>query len=257
MPQQVLTQLVTMSNHLGDPVNDFAILGEGNTSAQADAETFYVKASGTELRTMAADGFVRVRFDTILGLLTADDISDEAVKDTFAAASVDAGGKRPSVESLLHALLLQMDDVNFIGHTHAALVNMITCSQDGEQAIRGRLFPDEIVGCGLAPVWVPYTDPGVRLARRVKQEVEAFVDQYEMRPKIILLQNHGLISLGATPAEVEGGTHMMCKTARILLGTYTLGGPHYLTEEQVERIYSRPDEKYRMAILDGKTSPDN
>lgn len=253
MSQDVLSQLVAMSNRIGDPANDFAILGEGNTSARADEETYFVKASGTELRTMDADGFVRVRFDAVLELLDADDISDDAVKEAFAAASIDAGDKRPSTEALMHAILLSMDDVNFIGHTHPTAVNIITCAQRGEELVRGRLFPDEIVCCGVAPVWVPYTDPGIPLARRVKQEVEAHVEEYGMRPKVILMQNHGLIALGATPIEVEGATHMMCKTARILVGADALGGPHYLTQKNVDRIFSRPDEKYRMAILDGRT----
>jgi hypothetical protein len=35
------------------------------------------------------------------------------------------------------------------------------------------------------------------------------------------------------------------KTARILLGAYALGGPNFLSRENVNRIYTRPDEKYR------------
>jgi hypothetical protein len=38
---------------------------------------------------------------------------------------------------------------------------------------------------------------------------------------------------------------MFVKTARILLGTAAFGGPSFLTEENVRRIYTRPDEKYR------------
>jgi hypothetical protein len=47
MTQDVLAQLVELSNHLGNPANDYCILGEGNTSARADEGTFWVKASGT------------------------------------------------------------------------------------------------------------------------------------------------------------------------------------------------------------------
>ena len=251
MPNDVLSELIAMSHFLGDPANDFAILGEGNTSARIDDETFYVKGSGTELRTMEPDHFVKVRFDTLLELLDAQDVTDDLVKDTFAAASVDADWQRPSTEALMHAILLSMDDVNFVGHTHPTAVNIITCSQQGEQLVKGRLFPDEIVCCGPALVWVPYTDPGVPLARKVKAQVEAFIDKEGLRPKVIVMQNHGLIALGATTAEVQNATLMMCKTARILTGTYAgLGGPHYLPQEQVDRILTRPDEKYRIGLLE-------
>ena len=49
---ELLSQLVAMSRSLGDPANDYVILGEGNTSAKVDADSFWVKASGTELRTI-------------------------------------------------------------------------------------------------------------------------------------------------------------------------------------------------------------
>ncbi len=253
MSQDVLSELVAMSNRIGDPVNDFVILGEGNTSARYDDETFYVKASGTELRTIKAEGMVRVRFETVLKLLDAEGVDDQVMKDTLAAASVDAGRMRPSVETVMHALLLQLEDVNFIGHTHPTAVNSITCAKEGHKAFSGRLFPDEIVCCGVAPIWVPYTDPGIALARKVREEVQKYVAEFGLRPKVILMQNHGMIALGSTPAEVEAATHMMCKTARVLAGTYTFGGPRYFSEQQVGRIFSRPDEKYRMAILDGKS----
>jgi hypothetical protein len=44
-------------------------------------------------------------------------------------------------------------------------------------------------------------------------------------------------------------TATMVKTARILLGTYALGGPHFMSEENVRRIYTRPDEHYRQKML--------
>jgi rhamnose utilization protein RhaD (predicted bifunctional aldolase and dehydrogenase) len=85
----ILAQLVTMSNNLGDPALDCAILGEGNTSARADGDTFWVKASGTELRTIGRAGFVRVSFERALALLDAGDLSDEEVKRRIGAARVD------------------------------------------------------------------------------------------------------------------------------------------------------------------------
>jgi rhamnose utilization protein RhaD (predicted bifunctional aldolase and dehydrogenase) len=248
----VLSQLVAMSRDLGDPANDYVILGEGNTSAKVDDETFFVKASGTTLRDIGPEGFVEVRFAAILDLLDKGDLSDLQVKEGLEVARADPRcPARPSVETFLHALLLSIEDVRFVGHTHPTAVNIILCSQRGEDAIRGRLFPDEIVCCGVAPVWVPYTDPGVPLALEVKRRVERHIADLGERPKAILMQNHGLIALGATPKEVLSTTAMWVKTARVLVGTYSLGGPHYLSEENVARIHTRPDEKYRQKGITG------
>jgi len=68
-------------------------------------------------------------------------------------------------------------------------------------------------------------------------------------PKVMLMQNHGMIALGRTAAEVEAVTAMYVKTARVLLGTYALGGPRFLSERDVQRIHTRPDEVARRRKL--------
>ena len=76
----ILEQLVELSNNLGQPEHDYAILGEGNTSARVDEQTFWVKASGTELRTITAGGFVQVSFKRALAMLNGPELSDQKVK---------------------------------------------------------------------------------------------------------------------------------------------------------------------------------
>lgn len=146
---------------------------------------------------------------------------------------------------MLHALALQLEGVSFVGHTHPTAVNAILCSQQAEEAIAGRLFPDEIVYCGPAPVYIPYTDPGLPLARTVCQALDRYRAAHGQAPKVVLMQNHGLIALGRSAQEVLQITAMYVKTARVLLGSYTLGGPHFLSAAAVARIHTRPDEKYR------------
>jgi rhamnose utilization protein RhaD (predicted bifunctional aldolase and dehydrogenase) len=249
MSNDILAQLVTMSNNLGDPALDYVILGEGNTSARANADTFWVKASGTELRTIDRTGFVRVRFDRALALLETGDLSDDAVEAGLEEAKVNPSVTvHPSVETVLHALALQLEGVSFVGHTHPTAVNALLCSQKAEEAVSGRLFPDHIVYCGPASAYVPYTDPGVPLARAVRDAIDRYIDAHYEIPKVILMQNHGLIALGRTAQEVEDITAMVVKAARVLIGTYALGGPHFLAAESVARIHTRPDELYRRKV---------
>ena len=66
------------------------------------------------------------------------------------------------------------------------------------------------------------------------------------------MQNHGLIALGNTAGQVENITAMAVKTARVLLGTFALGGPRFMTAEAVARIHTRPDEQYRRLEWGGK-----
>lgn len=247
---ETVQNLVEMSRALGEPAHDYVILGEGNSSAREYEETFWVKASGTSLNGIDKRGFVQVRLSPILALLEDGDASDGAVKAALAAAMVDPqSGARPSVETTFHAVALTLGEANYVGHTHPTAVNAILCSVQAREAFAGRLFPDEVVVCGPAPVFVPYTDPGLPLALSIRQEITRYKAEYDRAPKVVLLQNHGLIALGKSAAEVLRITAMLVKTARIILGAYTMGGPHFLSQADVDRIDTRPDELYRRTVL--------
>ena len=246
----ILEQLVELSNNLGQPKHDYVILGEGNTSAKVDEQTFWVKASGTELRTITANGFVQVSFERALAMLNGPELSDQKVKEALTAAkAIPEVPGHPSVETLLHAQLLCLEDVNFVGHTHPTAINALTCSIAFPSIYQGRLFPDEIVLCGVAPLLVSYTDPGLTLARYIQSLTHDYLNQYGQSPRVIIMQNHGLIVLGRTAKEVEDVTAMAVKTARVLLGAYSVGGPRYLTPKDVDRIHTRLDEVYRRQQL--------
>src|SRR5687768_13737612 len=137
--QEVLAELVAMSRRLADPALDYVILGEGNTSAGVDPNTFFVKASGVTLRDIPESGFVRVRRAPILELLDRPRVADDEVRDGMLAARVDTLSPiRPSVETLFHAYLLSLPGIGYIGHTHPTPVNAILCSRRAEELIAGR-----------------------------------------------------------------------------------------------------------------------
>ena len=258
--QQELENLVSMSTTLGKPKNDYVILGEGNTSALMEDGTFWVKASGYQLPTINKSGFVRVSLANALSILDTPGLSDSAIKQKLIDAKVDPitgmapapdDGIRPSTETVFHAICLNLDGINFVGHTHPTAINAITCSDNFEEAVLGRLFPDEIVMCGPAPVVIPYVDPGIPLAKEIRKRIYDYINTYNELPKVILMQNHGLVVLGGTAEQVLNTTAMMVKTARVILGTYAMGGPHFLSDDNVSRIHTRPDEEYRRKLLGG------
>jgi rhamnose utilization protein RhaD (predicted bifunctional aldolase and dehydrogenase) len=245
-----LPHLITMSRILGDPANDYVILGEGNSSARDDDRSFRVKASGSHMHNIQPENFVQVNIEAALAMLAGPDLDDAQTREALIAAKVDpAAPGHPSVETTFHAACLQLPDVNFVGHTHPTAINALTCSTAFEAAVAGRLFPDEIVMAGIAPLLIPYVDPGLPLAREIQRRIFEYIDIYGERPKIILMQNHGLIALGDTAQKVVDITAMAVKTARVLAGTYTFGGPNFMTPAAVERIHTRPDEHYRQKII--------
>ncbi len=250
---EIVADLVNLSRWLGAPEQDCAILGEGNTSARLSDETFLIKSSGTQLGTLDEQSFVEVDFKRTLAMLDETNATDEAVRQQLIGTKVDATDARlPSVETSFHAVFLSLPGVNFVGHTHPTAINAFTCSQGFEEALRHRLFPDEVVVCGPEPLLIPYVDPGVVLARVIRDELEKYLDRIGHPPKTVYMQNHGFTALGATAKQVQAITAMAVKTARILCGTYAFGGPRAMGIDNVERIHNRTDEHYRQRIIENR-----
>ena len=266
-----LDSLVDMTRALGEPALDYVIIGEGNTSMRIDDDSFYVKASGHQMHNISEDGFVAVRFEPMLALL--DDpprtlteqkaITQSAVLPPDASGGTEGGLAilpdasaetlrslaSPSIEVSFHAMLLNDCEVKFIGHTHPTAINQIMCSEDAADFALKRRFPDEVVLCGPQSALVPYADPGLPLAIIMRQRVREFMAAQGEAPKLILLENHGMIALGDSPAEILNITAMAVKAARIHLGALLTGKPTYLPDEEVWHLYRRPDEIYRRNLF--------
>lgn len=242
--------LLDLSHELGREERQLAILGEGNTSVRVDHSTFLVKASGASLGTLDAEGVARCRFDRLLPLLEQGDLPDAAIDTALLASRTDPSDPKPSVEAIFHAWLLTLPGTRFVGHTHPVAVNALLCSKWARTFARRRLFPDEIVCCETESVFVPYTDPGLNLARAIRRETRRYLDRRGEPPRVILIENHGLIAVGGTAQAVIAATLMADKAARIFVGAAAAGGaPRFLTPAQVARIAGRPDEHHRRRML--------
>jgi rhamnose utilization protein RhaD (predicted bifunctional aldolase and dehydrogenase) len=250
LPDETLRKMLDLSHQLGREDRKLAILGEGNTSARLSADTFVVKASGSNLGSLTEQGTATCRFDALLPLLDRKAMTDVAIDEALFVARVDPNSKKPSVEAIFHAYLLTLPGVNFVGHTHPVTVNQLLCSKFARTFAKRRTFPDEIVCCGVESVFVPYTDPGLKLAQAMRAAVVAYIKRLSRAPRVILLENHGFIALGATPEAVLAATLMGAKAAEIFVGAAAAAGrPNFLTPAQVVRIAGRPDEHYRQRAL--------
>ena len=245
----VLEKLLELSHELGAEHRHLAILGEGNTSAKLDDDTFLVKASGSNLGTLRPEQVVECRAAAILGLLDRESVSDEEVDAVLMDSRTDAAARKPSVEALFHAYLLSLPGIQFVGHTHSVAVNAVLCSPIAEKFATGRIFPDEVVCCGPRSVFVPYMDPGLKLAQTIREQTLKFIDEQAAPPRVILLKSHGIITLGSSPEAVKAAMYMAVKAATIFAGAAALGGPVFMSEAEIRRIGGRRDEHYRQQAL--------
>lgn len=189
-----LDALVEISRRYGsDPA--WVLAGGGNTSWKEPGR-LYVKASGTSLADISAEGFCEIdrgRLDAIWSASYPADTEarEAAVLADLMAARAPGESKRPSVETLMHGLFPQA----YVVHTHPAAVNGLACGRSGEDAFR-RLFSRD-------SIWVPFVDPGYVLAKAVRDAMESFRSREGRSPSIMLMQNHGLLVAGESPQEID------------------------------------------------------
>ena len=112
-----------------------------------------------------------------------------------------------------------------------------------------RIFPDEVVCCGPSSVFVPYADPGLKLAQLIRERTELYRQTHGIMPRVILLQSHGIITFGSSAAAVKTAMFMASKAAQIFVGSLPLGGPVFMAQSDIDRIAGRRDEHHRQRAL--------
>lgn len=185
-------ELIELSGFYGNN-KEYVIAGGGNTSFK-DGQTIWIKASGQPLATLDENGLValsREKLRLISGRNYSDDtvLREEQVKMDLFNSIIDTGKqKRPSVETSLHELI----SYKFVVHLHPTLINGILCSRNAKN-LTVSLFGEKVL-------FVPYTDPGYTLFKKLESEIKKYRDQYSSDPQIIFLENHGSF-VGADSAE--------------------------------------------------------
>jgi rhamnulose-1-phosphate aldolase/alcohol dehydrogenase len=184
-------RLVYRSNLLGA---DLAVtnFGGGNTSAKLDEadpitgapiRVLWVKGSGGDLGSIRADGFSRLRLDTLDAMAPRfrSAADEDLMPGLYPYAAVEPGGRAPSIDTPLHALL----PYPHIDHVHPDAVIALAAARDGEAAAR------EIYGDAVG--WTPWLRPGFELALRLRALVDA-------KPALrgVIMAGHGLIAWGET-----------------------------------------------------------
>jgi rhamnose utilization protein RhaD (predicted bifunctional aldolase and dehydrogenase) len=246
---QRISSLIQLSRDIGREDRRLAILGEGNCSVKLSSAEFAVKASGACLGALTEADVTVCNSEKVLALLEQKTLSDEAVDQAMLDARVDGTAKKPSVEAMFHAWLLSLDGVEFVGHCHPLAANQVLCSPRARDFAERRLFPDEVVICGESSVFVPYVDPGLALAREIVERTKQYYQQRGGVPRLILLQNHGIIALGPTAQTVLACLLMATKAAEVFMGAAAMGGPNFMTPQQVDRLVGRLDEASRQRDL--------
>ncbi|MGD0582882.1 MAG: SDR family NAD(P)-dependent oxidoreductase [Bacteroidales bacterium] len=190
-----ISELLAISDFYGRN-KDYVIAGGGNTSFK-DERTIWIKASGSPIAAMTEDDLVALSREKLQVIALKEYSQDpllreEEVKNDLSRAVLEPEkGKRPSVETSLHELLRY----RFVVHLHPSIVNGILCSRNARSAIN-QMFGEKVL-------FVPYTDPGYTLFKKLGSEITKFRERFQSDPGIVFLENHGVFVSSDSVAEIR------------------------------------------------------
>jgi len=190
MKSKGLLELVRMCQKIGKRI-DYVQGGGGNISVKLDSNFMAIKASGFRLgQVTKQEGYVIVDYSRIRDYY--DNVNTSTAYD-FEKESVDVAIKsivqptasvlRPSVEVGFHSILDR-----YVIHSHSVYTNILACSYEGKE-IAERILKEE----GYNPIWIPYINPGFSLTLKIKEKISSLSEKDKEKPKILIMENHGLI----------------------------------------------------------------
>jgi len=193
--KQEIKDLIEISRFYGNDKN-YVIAGGGNTSFKDD-QTIWVKASGQPLSDLTEEGLVALNREKLREISSRkypdDPVTRESqVKEDLYKSIVDPLQKRrPSVETSLH----EMIRYKFVVHLHPTLINGVLCSRNAKNFTQNH-FGDKVL-------FVPYTDPGYTLFKKVEDDILLYREKFKSDPKIIFLENHGVFVSADSTSEIR------------------------------------------------------
>jgi len=212
---------------LAENASKYCVGMEGNISSCIN-DVVVIKSSGARLDGLSVDDLVA--FD-------------------FSGVQLSNFNRKGSMELSFHMFLLGFSGIDFVSHTHPTNTLKILCSSLSNEFSKKRLFPDQVIFNGKESCLVPYAKPGLELTEKIKDCVTTFMDVNECLPKLILLENHGIISCGKSVGECTITNDICEKSAEIFIGLNKPNNCTYLTNSQINELVLDKNEKYRKNLL--------
>ena len=196
------------------------VVGPGGNTSVRDGEVMWISPSGYALDDIGAEHWVAV---------------------DIASGQPRQAEPRPSSESAMHlAIYRARPDVAAIVHTHPpTTIGVISAGLDEIPF----MFPDQVALVGKAP-YIDYVVP-------CSQELADAVVAAMLDPAVngLLMQNHGLITVGHNLKEAYYRTEVIEDAARVFWIAATVGVPHILSALEADEIRNLEAELYRQRLL--------
>jgi rhamnose utilization protein RhaD (predicted bifunctional aldolase and dehydrogenase)/NAD(P)-dependent dehydrogenase (short-subunit alcohol dehydrogenase family) len=131
-----------------------------------------------------------------------------------------------------------------------ALVKHFYDTKEAQAKIAKPFTPDAIVYCKSNYIFLNDEEPEAVLAEAAKQ-IPAFTAKFGYQPKVILIKGIGLVAVGDNAAQCDIILDVFEDAMKIAYYAESFGGPHPMTQAQIDFIDNWEVENYRRSVAAG------
>jgi rhamnose utilization protein RhaD (predicted bifunctional aldolase and dehydrogenase)/NAD(P)-dependent dehydrogenase (short-subunit alcohol dehydrogenase family) len=147
-------------------------------------------------------------------------------------------------------MMLSKDGLKTLKVRKNALIKYYYDSEENQAKIAKPFTPDAIVYCKSKYVFLNDEQPEAVLAEAAIQ-IPAFTEKYGYQPKIFLIKGIGLVAAGDNAAQCDILLDVFEDAMKIAYYTESFGGPHPMTQTQIDFIDNWEVENYRRSVAAG------
>lgn len=147
-------------------------------------------------------------------------------------------------------MMLSFDGLKTLKVRKNALIKHFYDTEEAQAKIAKPFTPDAIVYCKSNYIFLNDEQPESVLAEAAKQ-IPAFTAKFGYQPKVILIKGIGLVAVGDNAAQCDIILDVFEDAMKIAYYAESFGGPHPMTQEQIDFIDNWEVENYRRSVAAG------
>jgi rhamnose utilization protein RhaD (predicted bifunctional aldolase and dehydrogenase)/NAD(P)-dependent dehydrogenase (short-subunit alcohol dehydrogenase family) len=147
-------------------------------------------------------------------------------------------------------MMLSVDGLKTLKVRKNALIEYFYDTEEAQAKIAKPFTPDAIVYCKSNYIFLNDEQPEAVIAEAAKQ-IPAFTAKFGYQPKIFLIKGIGLVAAGDNAAQCDTLLDVFEDAMKIAYLSESFGGPHPMTQTQIDFIDNWEVENYRRSVAAG------
>ncbi|MFO7369045.1 MAG: SDR family NAD(P)-dependent oxidoreductase [Bacteroidales bacterium] len=144
-------------------------------------------------------------------------------------------------------MIFSKDTLKIACVRNSKLAGHFIASAAGFQKISLPFTPDQIVYCRARPVYIKKARPGAMI-EDCRQKVAEYEKKYGYLPKILCVKDYGIIAFDDHAGSAQTALDVFEDWMKISWLTESLGGPHFMSENEIAFIDTWEVENYRRQV---------